>query len=126
MSKPRVLLIEDDVWLADSYVRVLRNEYSLVVVTSSDAALEAIDDGVFELIIADVMLENGLVIDLFHELQSHLDTMNIPNILCSSLASSMNLSDLKTYGVVDILDKSTMTLEILRIAMQRALALRVQ
>ncbi|MBC7746571.1 response regulator [Pedobacter sp.] len=121
MNKPRVLLIEDDVWLADSYVSVLKGSYDLVVAASGADAMKLIDDKGFDLMIADVMLENGLVIDLLHELQTHLDTMDVPIIICSSLAASIDLNDLKTYGVVAVLDKSTLTLEGLRVAAQRAL-----
>lgn len=121
MSKPQVLLIEDDTWLAESYARILEGTYSLTIVTNAVAAIGSIDDKTFNLIIADVMLENGLVIDLLHELQTHTDTMDVPVIICSSLASSINAQDLKTYGVVDVLDKSTLTPEGLRVAMQRAL-----
>ena len=93
----KILLIEDDRWLADSYMDVL-NDY--------------------ELIIADVMLERGLVFDLLHELQSYDDTSQIPVILCTSLAQRITLKDVKQYGVIAVLDKATLTPKILREAVE--------
>lgn len=122
MKKPRILLIEDDVWLAHSYTQSLGKAYSITVVNSSHDAINSIDTAHVDVIVADVMLENGLVFDLLHELQSHSDTMSTPVIMCSSLASSLQLKDLVAYGVVALLDKSLLTPDSLRVAVQRALS----
>lgn len=115
-----ILLIEDDQWLAESYQQSL-NSYDVWIVSNAQKAIEMIDKKAFDLIIADVMLESGLVIDLLHELQSYKDTMDTPVILCTSLAGSLKLSDLQSYGVVSILDKATVSPEIMRVAIQQAL-----
>ena len=122
MSAPRILLLEDDRWLADSYVRSLGDAYTVTVATSNQAALDMIDDGSYDLLVADVMLEQGLVIDLLHELRSHSDTLQLPVILCTGLASMIQPADVAAYGVVAVLDKSTVTPASLRVALQRALA----
>ena len=122
MSAPRILLLEDDRWLADSYVRSLGDAYAVTVATSNQAALDMIDDGSYDLLVADVMLEQGLVIDLLHELRSHSDTLRLPVILCTGLASVIQPADVAAYGVVAVLDKSTVTPASLRVALQRALA----
>ena len=122
MSAPRILLLEDDRWLADSYVRSLGDAYTVTVATSNQAALDMIDDGSYDLLVADVMLEQGLVIDLLHELRSHSDTLRLPVILCTGLASMIQPADVAAYGVVAVLDKSTVTPASLRVALQRALA----
>lgn len=122
MSAPRILLLEDDRWLADSYVRSLGDAYTVTVATSNQAALDMIDDGSYDLLVADVMLEQGLVIDLLHELRSHSDTLRLPVILCTGLASMIQPADVVAYGVVAVLDKSTVTPASLRVALQRALA----
>ncbi len=108
-TRQKLLLIEDDPWLADSYRRILSTDYNVRTVKQSSEAIAMIDFELPQLIIADVMLDRGLVIDLLHELQSHNDTSVIPVILCSSLASSLDASSLIKYGVIKILDKSTVT-----------------
>lgn len=122
MTRFSILLIEDDVWLAQSYATILNDHYDVKIVENGAAAMECIDDEGFDLLVADVMLESGLVIDLLHELQSYPDTMNIPVIICSSLASTMTLEELAPYGVVKILDKATVTPQELKTAVQQALS----
>ena len=120
MSNANILLIEDDLWLADSYQHVL-DEYDIVTAQSSQQAMDMIDSYDFDLIIADVMLERGLVIDLLHELQSHDDTAELPIVLCTSLATRINLEDVRAYGVVEVLNKSTITPKLLREAVEHNL-----
>lgn len=122
MKRPRILLVEDDRWLAESYVRSLGEAYQVDIVASSAAAIDALDTAAYDLIVADVMLEHGLVIDLLHELRSHSDLAAIPIILCTNLAATMRLEDVTAYGVVGICDKVTLTPDSLRIAVQRALS----
>lgn len=113
MQPARILLIEDDRWLSDSYREVL-DQYSVETAIDAHDAMELIDSNDYNLVIADVMLEHGLVIDLLHELQSYEDTTNLPVILCTTLARKISLSDLTAYGVVEILDKTTLTPKLLR------------
>lgn len=119
--KAAILLIEDDQWLAESYRSLLENKYDLTLVSDAASAIEAIDDKQFDLIVADVMLEKGLVIDLLHELQSYNDTQVLPVILCTTLAGSINGEDVRRYGVVAVLDKATMVPSDLRVAIQQVL-----
>ncbi len=118
--KPRVLLIEDDVWLADSYQDVLE-EYDVDIAQNAQDAMDNIDSYDYDVVIADVMLERGLIIDLLHELQSYDDTAKLPIILCTSLAQRLLLDDVKPYGVVQILDKTTLTPKLLREAIEHNL-----
>lgn len=111
--KPTILLIEDDRWLADSYADILE-EYDVDVAMSGQEAIDLIDSNDYELIIADIMLEYGVVIDLLHELQAYDDTATIPVILCTSLAANVKLADVVAYGVVAVLDKSTLTPKLMR------------
>jgi len=113
-SSAHILLIEDDPWLAKSYEATLSEVAPLIIVSSSVQAVESIDAELPSLIIADVMLEHGLVIDLLHELQSYSDTSSITTVLCTSLADRFSLRELSRYGVVKILDKATITPDLLR------------
>jgi CheY-like chemotaxis protein len=119
--KPKLLLIEDDRWLADSYMHVLE-EYDIDSAVSGQDAMDLIDVNDYDLIIADVMLERGLVIDLLHELQSYDDTAQLPIVLCTTLAQRINLEDVRAYGVVAVLDKTTLTPKLLREAVEYNIA----
>lgn len=109
-----VLLIEDDMWLADSYRDVISSKgLECEVVATAEEAMDTIDARVPDVIVADIMLADHTVIGLLHELQSYDDTQKIPVIICSSLAkSAIHLQEqLHEYGVVEILDKATVTPE---------------
>lgn len=109
-----VLLIEDDMWLADSYRDVIASKgFECEVVATAEEAMDVIDTRIPDVIVADIMLADHTVIALLHELQSYDDTQKIPVIICSSLAkSAVHLQEqLHEYGVVEILDKATVTPE---------------
>ena len=118
----RILLIEDDNWLAESLRRQLSAGHEIVTVPTGQSALDHVDKLHFDVIIADLMLEDGLAIDVLHDLQSYEDTAQVPVVVCSSLASNVKLEDLAAYGVVALLDKATVTPEQLNEAIQRAAA----
>lgn len=107
-----VLLVEDDRWLADSYYEVLETKgYKCAVASTVEEALEIVNHAVPQVIIADIMLCDHTAIGLLHELQSYDDTQNVPVIVCSSIAKSVLhvQEQLHEYGVVEILDKATIT-----------------
>ena len=107
--KKSVLIIEDDVWLAEHFARILKKEYRTKIAPHALAAINDIDDFKPAAIILDVLLTGSTAFTLLHELQSYSDTGNIPVILCSNLADDLNFDDLKHYGVKRVLNKATMT-----------------
>ena len=118
---PRILLIEDDQWLADRYRDVL-DEYDIDTAINGQDAIDLIDSNDYDLVIADVMLDHGLVIDLLHELQAYDDTALLPIVLCTTLAQRIKLEDVQSYGVVAVLDKTTLTPKLLREAVEHNIA----
>lgn len=109
MSKPRIVIIEDDQWLADHYRRVLEREgYEIYQVPHAIGAIDIIDEARPQAIILDVLLTGTNALALLHELQSHTDLATIPVILATNLADQIMLDDVQSYGVKRILDKATM------------------
>ncbi len=104
-----VLIVDDDKWLLEQFVRVLSKAgYEVTVAQHALVAIKIIDDINPDAIILDVLLTGNTAFTLLHELQSYGDTGAIPIILCTNLASELSLNDLKSYGVVRILDKAKM------------------
>ena len=104
-----VLIIEDDVWLAEQFQRTLQLAgYESRIVPSGHLAMEMIDETPPKAIILDVLLTGGTAMTLLHELQSYADTAQIPIVLCTNLASQITLNEVAPYGVKRILDKTTM------------------
>lgn len=109
MSAGRVLIVEDDAWLAEQHKRVLEKAgYKTVVAPHALSAIEAVDDERPDAIILDVLLTGSTAFALMHELQSYGDTGELPIILCTNLAGDLSMEKMKSYGVKRILDKTTM------------------
>lgn len=105
----KILLVEDDAWLADMEQEVLSDAgYEVVVAPHALAAIDFVDSFVPDIIIVDVLLAGSTAFSLLNELQSHADTNTIPIILCTNLAEQFTHSKLKSYGVKRIVDKTTM------------------
>ena len=117
-----ILIVEDDKWLAENYVRLLNSAgYKTSVVSDANDAIDSIDDNLPDAIILDVLLTGSTAFALLHELQSYGDTGVIPIILCTSIAKELSIKDLASYGVQQILDKTTMIPDDLVTAVRRVL-----
>ncbi len=116
-----VLLVEDDRWQADCYQLWLRQQdHTVRHVVSAQAALDALDDEVADVIVLDMLLPHASGVQLLHQLRSYREWAHVPVVLCSSAA----LSDVDSaaYGVSAVLDKTTLTPDAFRKAVARATA----
>ena len=105
----RVLLVEDDAWLAEMEQKILSEAgYEVVIAPHALAAIDYIDTSVPDVIILDVLLAGSTAFSLLNELQSHGDTHGVPVILCTNLAEQFTSSQLKEYGVKRVVNKTTM------------------
>lgn len=105
----RVLLVEDDAWLAEMEAQVLKSEgYDVVVAPHALAAIDLIDSKAPDIIILDVLLAGSTAFALLNELQSHDDTKEVPVVLCTNLADQFDGGKLAEYGVKRVVDKTTM------------------
>ena len=109
--KTPLLLIEDDQWLADSYMLILTARgYEVTHFSTAHEAMRWIDAHPVSLIIADILLGEGNTLTLLHELQSYADTAQIPVVVCTNVGpEQFEGVDLASYGVVALLDKATVT-----------------
>ena len=118
-----ILVVEDDIWQAEQYVRTLEKAgFEASYVIHALSAIDEIDRHPPDAIVLDVFLAgpNGFV--LLHELRSYSDIGNIPAILCTGSAESITGADLASYGVVQVLDKASMVPEDLVVAVKKALS----
>ena len=79
------------------------------------------DDFSPSVVIADVLLKGNTVFPFLHELASYEDTWNVPVILITTEAEMISGTNLTQYGVVRVLDKSTMGVDDIITATRRVL-----
>jgi DNA-binding response OmpR family regulator len=122
--KQKIVIVEDDKWLADTYVTALSSAgFMCFVVGSAEGAIQVIDKQIPDAIILDVLLPGQNAIELLHELQSYDDVRHIPVLLCTSIKSpALNTSDLSVYGVRKVLDKTVLTPQVLVSAVKEVIA----
>lgn len=105
----RVVVVEDDAWLAEHYLRVLRRAgYETYHAAHALGAIDMIDDVRPHAILLDVLLTGTTALALLHELRSHADLADIPIVLATNLADQIDMQDVQSYGVKRMLDKSSM------------------
>lgn len=103
-DEKRVLIVDDDVWLTETFSTILE-AHGWVVRVCHDAhkAIDVIDEWTPSVILLDLLLPSANGIGLLHELASHEDTRAIPVVLCTSLEVEFSLD---VYGVYTHLDKA--------------------
>jgi DNA-binding response OmpR family regulator len=108
MGKQTVLIVESEPWLGDQYQRSLeKNDFEVIRATNAYAAIDMIDENSPAAIVMSLLLSGAGGLGLLHELQTYIDTADIPVIVCSSLPN-LRLDDLEPYGVKRILDNTSM------------------
>lgn len=119
----RVLIVEDDDWLAAQHQRLLNKAgYETVVSPHALNAIVAIDDAKPDAIVLDILLTGNTGFALLHELQSYSDTAQIPVVICSNVVETLKLEELAPYGVKRLVDKATMLPDDIVAAVRGALA----
>lgn len=108
----RVLVIEDEPWMADLYTAFLSSHnWDVSVAKTAEQALELIDSFSPQAVLLDYMLPSYNAPTLLNELQSHEDVAKLPVVLCTSAdIAHVDPDSLKAYGVVKVFDKSTANL----------------
>lgn len=119
--KKRVLIVEDETWQADVFVRQLSASYEVTLVTNGYAAINAIDDQIPDVIILDVLLAGSTGFSLIHELKSHDDLATIPIILITNLAETISTEIAAQYDIAEVIDKATLRPKDISAAVAKAL-----
>ena len=104
----KVLIVEDDPTWADiltRYVEQLGAEAA--VVNSPQAAMNALDDNLPDLILLDMLLATETGMALLNELRSYDDLARVPVAVCTNV-DGVGLEQLASFGVRAVLDKSSM------------------
>lgn len=105
----RVLVVEDDRWLAQLQTDILKGAgHEVSIASNAIEAIDAIDGFKPEVMVLDVLLTGSTAFALLHEMQSHPDIASLPIVLCTNMADALDLDTVKHYGVKRVIDKTTM------------------
>lgn len=103
-----VLIVESEPWLGDHYQRTFeKHGFSVTRASHAYIAIDMIDENPPAAIVLSLMLNGPSALALLHELQSYVDTGDIPVVVCSSLPQ-ISLEELRPYGVQRLLDSTSM------------------
>lgn len=109
--KTKILLIEDDAWLAELYQSVLEAQKNCEVLhaTTAEKALAILDKNTeVALVLLDMFLPEHNGIEFLHEMASYTDVNTVPVVVLSSVYKhDFKMSDerWRHYGVVKYLYK---------------------
>lgn len=109
MSSLQIVVVDDDILMTSLMASELeRAGYTVVVAHDVLAAFDVLDAQTPAMIILDLLLPAANGVTFLHELRSHGDTMDIPVVLCTTLADTLDSEALQPYGVAALLDKTAM------------------
>lgn len=103
--KPKLIIVEDDGWFAESLVGVL-DDFDSRIVRNPDSAFAMIDEFQPDVILGDVILGSKNIFTLLNEMQSYTDTRQIPIVLLTGAAKQIDPKDVVIYQVQRILNKA--------------------
>ena len=112
-SRKKVLILEDDEWFAEILVAILASEYEVKTVKDPENVFAKMDEFWPDVILADVVLGAKNLFVLLNEIQSYVDSRNIPIAILSSIAQQIDVRDVVKFNIKVVLDKAEMTPEIL-------------
>lgn len=96
----KILLIEDDVFVRDLYVRTLEmHGYQLDVANDGQAGVEKATASNHDLILLDIMMPKKNGIEVVQELKKDNDTKETPIILLSNLGQESIIEEAFKMGI---------------------------
>ena len=98
-------IIDDDVIMSECIANFVKPR-PVHAFTNAIDAISALNDEIPDLIFLDILLDGPDGFTYLNEIASYSETQKIPVAIVTSMQLPSNLS---SYGVVKILDKSTMT-----------------
>ncbi|MBO7561151.1 response regulator [Candidatus Saccharibacteria bacterium] len=100
-----IFIIDDDEIMAECVARAIKKDTKIF--HNAIEAMNALDDGLPEMIFLDILLDGPDGFTFLNELMSYQDTAKIPVVIITSL--DINVEKMRDYGVVGVIKKEEMT-----------------
>jgi len=104
-TRPVVLIVDDNRMNIDLMVEILKNDYTLRVAVSGEAALDIVQDSLPDIILLDIMMPDMDGYEVCKRLKSDERTKAVPVIFITAKAQIEDEAKGLEYGAVDYLTK---------------------
>ena len=101
-DQAKVLIVEPDITLAESYARVLYGEFDITWCQSAADAIERLAHSTPDIVVLELALPGHNGIDIIYDLQSYEETKDIPIVVLSYLSPSDLMVNRKTLDDLSI------------------------
>ncbi|PIX90984.1 MAG: response regulator [Candidatus Moranbacteria bacterium CG_4_10_14_3_um_filter_44_15] len=110
MSKKKVLIVEDDNFVAEVYsTKLLEMGHEVQIAQNGEEGLVLIEKSKPDLVLLDILMPVMGGIELLEELKKKVEWKNIPIILLTNVGEKESIQKARNLGVQDYLIKSHFT-----------------
>ncbi|PIV83591.1 MAG: response regulator [Candidatus Moranbacteria bacterium CG17_big_fil_post_rev_8_21_14_2_50_44_12] len=110
MSKKKVLIVEDDNFVAEVYsTKLLEMGHEVQIAQNGEEGLALIEKSKPDLVLLDILMPVMGGIELLEELKKKVEWKNIPIILLTNVGEKESIQKARNFGVQDYLIKSHFT-----------------
>lgn len=106
----KVLIVEDEVFIADLYADVLTNlGYQIKIVSDANSAMQALSQDVYDLMLLDIMLPTVNGLGLLRQWRTKKPDSTMKVVLLTNLGQDFIIEEASKLGIQGYLVKSTLT-----------------
>lgn len=110
MEKKRILIVEDDNFVAEVYLAKLSEMgYETVLAQNGEEGLVELKKGKIDLILLDILMPIMNGIEMLEEVKKNEEWKNIPVILLTNIGEKESIQKVRDMGVKNYLIKSHFT-----------------
>lgn len=110
MDKKKILIVEDDSFVAEVYLAKLTEMgYEAVLAQNGKEGLAALENGKVDLVLLDILMPVMGGAEMLEEVRKRDEWKNIPVILLTNVGEKESIQKMRKFGVKDYLIKSHFT-----------------
>lgn len=110
MSKKKVLIVEDDNFVAEVYsTKLLEMGHEVIITQNGEEGLNALKENLPDLILLDIIMPVMGGIEMLEEIKKREEWKKIPVILLTNIGEKDSIQKAQNLGVRDYLIKSHFT-----------------
>ncbi len=111
-NKKKVLITEDDIFLANAYkVKLEQAGYEVEILADGEDVMQSVSKQKPDLMILDLMMPRKSGFDVLKELKANPDYKDIPILIATNLGQDEDKSKAKRLGATEYVVKSEISLQ---------------